>query len=327
MKDTLAIVGNGFDVAHQYATRYSDFVANCNCPAFETFRNLQTKYHIVDDSPQLNWYDFESIINALTLKWFERLIDVEREGNDKERKDVLRDIGRMNRIFDSIAKHLKAYISDVTSTNNGIILPSIEVMVDEETPIISFNYSNIAERYSHSVHYIHGSIKENHIILGYPVRDEPDVIEDEATLFSKDKLRELLRFRRFIASKGITPLSHKGKRLLRNYNRQVQFLFGPKGDTDDDFEKLPRIMQTFLSTSDRFDISALLGCCIEEIRRLLIIGHSLMADYDVIDNILDCASNLQEVIIFTYSGETQKDIQKKKKIFQGRNLNIKICQY
>lgn len=86
-------------------------------------------------------------------------------------------------------------------------------------------------------------------------------------------------------------------------------------------------MQTFLSTSDRFDISALYGCRIEEIQRLYIIGHSLMADYDVIDNILDHANTLHDVIIFTYAKEPNEEIQKKKDYFIGRNLNVQTYIY
>jgi hypothetical protein len=327
MNDTLVIIGNGFDLAHRYKTRYSDFAEKGKCTAFHDFQALQEKYLSGTNNSGKNWYEFEDIINLLTQIWFVRLNDAEETGNDVERNNILPDIHLMNRIFVVISKFLKKYIQKETNCRKTFILPSLQKELKKDCIILSFNYSDVAERYSHNINYIHGSIKENHIILGYPVRDEPDVIDDLATLFSKDKLRALLNFRRYLTQNNVNPSFIRGRILLRCYNKQIQCLSGAKGDCDDDFERLPKIIQEYLTQCNYWETTECYGYDFEKIRRLVIMGHSLMADFDVIDSILEQLKSLKEIVIYTYAGESQTELLKKQKYFSGRNITVPIAFY
>ena len=313
MNDSLVIIGNGFDIAHGYETKYSDFAKNGKCAVFHDFQALQKKYLSGGNNFGKYWYEFEDMINLMTQKWFDSLNDAEESGNDAERNKILTDIHVMNRIFSNIGKSLKKYIHRATRHHKNYILPSIQREIKKDTQILSFNYSDVAERYSRNIKYIHGSIEENYIILGYPVRDEPDVIDDLATLFSKDKLRALLNFRRYLRQHNVNPLFIRGRKLLKCFNKQIQCLSGAKGDCDDDFERLPKILQDYLTSYNYWNTTECYGYNFAKIQRLVIMGHSLMADDDVIDSILEQLDCLKVIVIYTYAGESQAELTKKQK--------------
>ena len=324
MNDCLVIVGNGFDLAHQYRTAYSDFKQYSGCPYLTEFQRFSEKYGYKDQCSGGNWYDFENTMNRITLCWFERLNDAECEENDAERAQVLKDIRRINRIFRSIGLCLKEYIADVTAANLDFKLDNVQKCIAPDTNVLSFNYSNVAERYSDNVHYIHGSVREQTIIFGYPERYEPDVIEDSATLFAKGKLRELLNFNRFLSSKGINTTSKQGSRLLKAMDTQVQCLFGACGAyaSDPDVDPMPKLIREY---DQKYNYAAApidFGVDIHQVKELIIMGHSLKADKDIFDLIFAEADNLQNIKIFTYPDENPVELKEKIDFFHDEDVEF-----
>lgn len=61
----LAIIGNGFDLAHNYRTLYSSFANGTSSPVLNKFKAY------CDDEPATGtWHDFENNINILTHSLF-----------------------------------------------------------------------------------------------------------------------------------------------------------------------------------------------------------------------------------------------------------------
>ena len=71
MGNALAIVGNGFDIAHNLPNRYAQFVEALPTDAFDSFRELVGKYCFSTKS----WTEFEERINDLTLSCFHKAYD------------------------------------------------------------------------------------------------------------------------------------------------------------------------------------------------------------------------------------------------------------
>lgn len=68
--NSLAIIGNGFDLAHGYKTSFGDFVEYSDSTEFKTFRKYLKTYCGSDE----NWNDFEARIEELTLRVFLRML-------------------------------------------------------------------------------------------------------------------------------------------------------------------------------------------------------------------------------------------------------------
>lgn len=69
----LILIGNGFDLAHNYKTSYKDFADACTSPAMEIFRNMVRKYCKSELLDGMYWYDFELMINSITSEWFKSI--------------------------------------------------------------------------------------------------------------------------------------------------------------------------------------------------------------------------------------------------------------
>lgn len=59
----LAIIGNGFDLAHEYHTRYVDFVESIGNDFFRRYHHYINSYC----PPQMDWYRFEECADQLTV--------------------------------------------------------------------------------------------------------------------------------------------------------------------------------------------------------------------------------------------------------------------
>ncbi len=61
-RHTLALIGNGFDMAHGYKTDYHSFVDQINDPNLDYFRSLCEKEHSIT-----TWYSLEDSIRILSV--------------------------------------------------------------------------------------------------------------------------------------------------------------------------------------------------------------------------------------------------------------------
>lgn len=85
---TLAIIGNGFDMAHNYATCYESFVDVTSAESLDIFRKCCDK-----DDNITTWYSFEESIEYLTQKLFSQLMRGEHDYEFVNReRSYLRDV-------------------------------------------------------------------------------------------------------------------------------------------------------------------------------------------------------------------------------------------
>ena len=64
IKDTLVIIGNGFDLAHGYKTRFKDFADYGYGKGIKEIFDLFNREKRIDVD---NWYDFEELIREATI--------------------------------------------------------------------------------------------------------------------------------------------------------------------------------------------------------------------------------------------------------------------
>ncbi len=164
------LVGNGFDLAHNLDTRYTDF-ANCckdmHCSVIveydELIRELEILGYISPDEAPETWYSFEKNIALIANFLFRK----DNEGEPQERE-----IQRANDIFDrlegQLADYLKKEYLNKEPTLKASIKKSIFKYATDDTLFISFNYTDTVKIYTDNYYYVHGSITDDkHIILGF----------------------------------------------------------------------------------------------------------------------------------------------------------------
>lgn len=325
MENKLILIGNGFDLAHGYRTSYSDFISS-DCKAFPLFKRMVNQYSPASPNGGEHWYQFEHMIGEITAQWFQRSFAAFISGGESEYEKAAEDLEKINVIFRTIGECLFSYIASATSFNKDYTLPSLRQELSPGCPVINFNYSDVAERYGCEVYYIHGSIREGHIIFGYPSRMDPDLMDLRATVFSKDKLREMLNFRRFLTQKGISPLEPAGKALMAEMQRHVEALFSLRGEYDISEDRAPPELIQEYGTKYGFSAAPLsYGIELPQLQRLVILGHSLVSDSEIIRDILDRSDHLEEVTLFTYQGEPADELNGKIHFFDGYPVDV-VCK-
>jgi len=327
----LILIGNGFDLAHNYKTTYKNFADTCVSPALKTFRNMAYKYCKLElSSGCVHWYDFEAMISAITSQWFQEYFSgYSNENKDDQvihEKEYLNDIAQINSAFSELEVQLREYLLKATKDRKNEKLGSISNEISDNAKVISFNYTDVASRYTDNIYYVHGSLHEESIVLGYPPREDPCLMSTEGTLYAKEQLREYLDFKRFLMSKDMDLLCIETEQLLVEMRKQISSLHSNRGEYDirDDLDKIIKeYMQTHKNSAAQIDI----GITLENIEELVIMGHSLKADEDIISEWLTKMQKLRTIRIFTYTGESVKEIEAKKSIFSNWNFIVETIPY
>lgn len=175
----MIFVGNGFDVAHGYKTKYSDFYAN----SIE-LKELATKgnvlcQHILDNVKGDLWLDLECGLfeysKSLTLKY--------GEGNKKNSTTFKQEF---NELRSALFNYLKK-ASNVSITNNpGYFVGELsKVWAKLDYQIVSFNYTpivaaytNDADLYSSNLSFNKEKIVYQHGCMYNPERGIDNTAED-----------------------------------------------------------------------------------------------------------------------------------------------------
>ena len=185
---TLAIIGNGFDLNHHYATGYNSFIEATNSKSLDLF-----KEYCAQNNNITTWYLFEDNINRLTQDlFFESIKNSYNNEAMKVKQSLLRDA------FADIHNLLIQYLRDVMAQHPVIKKPSIKKYLKRKTMAVNFNYTNTASTYACDVFHVHGSLAENDILLGYDYRDEACLAGYEDMRWNKDLCREAMAFRRYL---------------------------------------------------------------------------------------------------------------------------------
>lgn len=319
----LAILGNGFDIAHGYLTSYQNFYETVGPEYFESFRKLcedmlQTTYE-----EGSNWYQFEDLMDQVAF------VSRQRAMEDSSISDeIMERMHLINEEFEKIQCLLKEYLINAQCGNDQFKLSSIARMITDDTAVINFNYTNTAKRYSDNINYVHGTLSEDYIIFGYPLRMEFDFMPSESVRYSKERHYEMLEFHRWLA-KEIKPTKAEYKTLMKQMWECVCNLYSEYGEytilTDMgelSKEELPEPirlygeMKGFLPTQMTWQFE------FKDIESILIIGHSLKADeYLIGEQILKKCTNTKTIYLFRYGGESEISVEGK------RNFITKYCPW
>lgn len=134
--NTLAIIGNGFDMAHGYKTDYRSFVKNTRSVYLEKFKSYCEAENIS------TWYLFEDNIRIITEKFLLAAI-IGNCNFDENRKEI----NNLAAVFTEIQHLLLNYLSNEITSKPFIKKRSIEKYIGTNTVAINFNYTQTAEKY------------------------------------------------------------------------------------------------------------------------------------------------------------------------------------
>lgn len=310
--NTLAIVGNGFDLYHGYHTSFYDFIQKTEHPSLDIFKKLCENINAIK-----TWYCFEENINVLTKKLFEQRISDGDYGVGATIDKAFNDIHIL------LIEYLMREISSKKLTKNSMI----EQYLNNKTITFNFNYTNTVETYTPNVFYVHGSLDENDIILGYDYRDEPCLAEFNEMHWSKIISRKKLAFRRFLRQcMGFKTDSEEFKSLTKGLESYLTIENSAKGICNDDIANIEN-GEWIAEVIKEIESQPIPDICYNKINSIVVLGHGIEADKVLLETIILNCSNLKEVVIFRYDEESDGSIEKKRAFFLEYCNNIKIVQY
>lgn len=315
---TLAIIGNGFDMAHGYRTDYKSFSESVNHPSLNKFKEF------CDDTTDIStWYLFEENIKILTGRLFRQSFEEDVDYDENRKKAVM-----LKSLFDDIHSLLSEYLKNEIESKGFIKIPSVEKYLNNNAVAINFNYTKLAEEYTKNVHYVHGSLNEKDILLGYDYRDEPCLAQYEDMCWSKRICRESLAFRRFLKQDmHLDSESDEFKRFCNSLETYFNCENSACGiDTDPqsyipDYNFINEFLQPYRENKELPNINY------DSITDIVVLGHGIEADTEYLKTVLEKCCNLKNVIIFKYSLETDESYEKKKQFFIPYCSNIQSVNY
>lgn len=316
--NSMVIIGNGFDMAHNYYTSYADFTKAVGMDFFTEYKEYLNTYLGVDSE----WNYFEKQVEAMTGAFNQELFS--DEGMDESI------IGQFNTIFLNIKQKLIEYLRTETTRKQFHEIKSIQKFLGSNTICLNFNYTNIAEKYLCDIIYVHGSINENEIVLGYDPADAFCLAPYENRKWFKEHCRNRLAFKRFIKEEfDISCGDLLYQELCDEYEQILGHEDSGRGLETEDINRL--------KNADFFHEYMLIRCnnnifnknniSFENISKVVVLGHSIMSDEQYLSEILNKCLYLQQVIVFSYKGETQESWETKAQFFKPYCRHIENEMY
>ena len=313
----MAIVGNGFDLNHGYKSDYKSFIENTVSPYLDKFKTY------CDNENITTWYLFEESIRILTEELFFK--SVTGGCNFDENRNEVQELAD---VFQEIHILLKNYLLNEIKSKKVTKKPCVEKYLNDNSIAINFNYSNTVEAYTKNVIYVHGSLEENDILLGYDYRDEACYAQYEDIRWSKSICRESLAFRRFLLKKKKYDVNNpKYKMLVDGLEKYHQLENTGKGLDDEvkifipEFQKVHAFLKKYRKSSVIPEI------CYSKIKTIAVLGHGIKADKKYLDEIISRCVNLTEVVIYRYRKESNESFNEKVSFFAPYCKNIKQVNY
>ena len=316
MKDKLVIIGNGFDLAHNYNTSYKNFAQSARGQLFYK-ENKDLFANETDDAT--NWFEFEKKICDITAKLFASGEPIGNSGLflGREFKSWSEYIEEVNKRFTDLSNKLMSYLAEEEKRDNAF-LKTVAEYLNDTTYVIDFNYTSTVEKYTKDVFYVHGSIKENDIILGYDhhlnyYNGETDIMEPHLMRRNKHFMREALSYRRFLRKRGEAESKavEEGNKYLDyivNRESDMSGLIGPfEGYRYNEFVK---------SAENGFEIPIRID--FDAIKTIIIMGHSLSSDEMLLRNaLIGQCTKAKHVVLFTYAEEKHFQLEEKERFLKS----------
>lgn len=315
---TLAIIGNGFDIAHNYNTLYKDFIGNTSSESLDIFKEYCDK-----DGSITTWYSFEENINRLTQELFEQTYS-----EDHEYEIVRKDRSHLQDVFTDIHSQLMCYLRKETESKPVIKLSSVKKYLKRKTMALSFNYTKVAAAYACDVFYVHGSLAENDILLGYDYRNESCLAEYEDMRWNKNICREALAFRRYLKyDLHLLPGSEEYNERIVGLESYQHYENSDRGLDDEVESFIPhyRLVDQFMKNYRRLD--GIPDINYSKITTLVVLGHGIEADRVFLERIIRKCRHLKKVVIYRYSGESDDSFNAKADFFEPYCKRIRSIMY
>lgn len=314
----LAIIGNGFDKAHGYKTSYCDFTKHVGEDFFSVYRDFISIY----SSANIEWNEFEKQVEALTAAFYQKVMS--DEGLDEHV------IKHFNMVFRCIKDRLIDYLRTETERNPFIKIESVQNHLDKYTIGLNFNYTNTAENYLCDVIYIHGSLNEKEIVLGYDPADPFCLASYENRMWFKDLCRDRLACERYIKEELLIPYSNPVYQEIFDEYVQIQdWENSGKGLEAEDIASLKHaeFFCRYLQTRCNNDIFKQKNISLNNISKVVVLGHSIKSDKTYLEELLKKCSQLKQVIVFTYKGEDPNCLEARKQFFRPYCISVSDVSY
>ena len=186
----LYFIGNGFDLHHDFKTRYTDFrdwLKGYNREAYENILNL---YGVKDDKSNETW-DWWSYfeVHLVDMDVYEDILDIVKENQIDYGAENFHEADRYDGAVEAEMK-FEATMNVVLASfgewidSLGKLKSQKEVDLDKNADFITFNYTlTLEEQYEiakEMVHHFHGKLGEDKYILGHgrTYRDIRDKIKE-----------------------------------------------------------------------------------------------------------------------------------------------------
>ena len=314
---SLAIIGNGFDLAHGYKTTFAEFIKHTSNSDLDIFKQFCNNDNII------HWYDFEENIKVITINIWQNNFVKNCDHDENSNK-----IEKINQVFANIHKLLKEFLKKETNRFQAQKKRNIKKCINSKTKVINFNYTKVAEIYAKDVFYVHGSLNEDNIVLGYDYRYEPCMIGTEYMYWSKKIRRELLAFERHLEAKEHLDSSDPSfKLLLENFKKYEMYAYSARGIDEEveceirEFNKINDFICNKCENTILPDIDY------EKIKKVILLGHGLESDKEFLKEMLQKLTKLKKVIIFKYDGEDDISLDNKITFFKQYCKKVYIRHY
>lgn len=302
----MAIIGNGFDLAHGYKTKFEDFVENTPNADLDTFRQF------CNDENIENWNQFEKNIESITINLFQKNFEDNCDFNEISNK-----IAHVNQIFTNIHDLLLEFLKTETGRFQVQKKHNLEKYIDERTKVVNFNYTKVAEAYATDIFYIHGSIDEDNIVLGYDYRNEPCLISMEYMRWYKKFRRELLAFKRYLESEELLKSEDPDyKMLIENFEKYQMCANSGRGIDEEIEAEIKEFKKIDDFICNKCESRVFPDIDYKSIETVVVMGHGLESDEEFLKEILNKCTKLEKVTIFRYSGESDDSFNSKRAFFK-----------
>lgn len=176
-RKVLVVIGNGFDLDLELKTSYKDFMIS------ETFKEYRNNSHTMSDSYcRLNLFDYlQERFDGNDKKWidveielreFAKSIDLTKYNNEKTAIDYI------EASFNQVRYALNEYLNGIDYSSINIQSTAIEALKSirrgRNCIVYDFNYTDLSRLNTYiggeptfKVHYIHGTLEEKSIVLGF----------------------------------------------------------------------------------------------------------------------------------------------------------------
>ena len=192
----LVIIGNGFDLFHGLKSSLGDFLESVKS---ESYKDI---FEFATDNNSLNeWSDIENTIFRAVEKSCQVGTLQEHPGIGGNYQEETNE--RVEEVNKLLIKYLSGEQDRVVLNGKYKISEHVKDKLKQANGILNFNYTetlqNIYKVDEKKIYYIHGSLKENRIIVGSG-NEFPVSIRKYQGL-SKSYLRDILAFRRWFQKK------------------------------------------------------------------------------------------------------------------------------